>query len=195
MPEKETQIDVGYDTLDAFVDGLLRVEIVPEETKEREPDMVSLQPTPVRVILELIEKANITKDDIFYDVGSGLGQVAILVGLLAEAKVKGIEFEPAYCEYAQRCATGLNLSHVEFINADARDADYSDGTIFFMYTPFRGSMLQHVLERLRSESRKRAIRIGTYGPCTPRVSAQGWLRCIGQPPEHEYELAVFRSIE
>ncbi len=185
--------DIDYDAFDVFVNDLLRIDLVPIETKEREPDMVFLQPTPARIVLDLVEKADITKDDVFYDLGAGLGQVAILVGLLSGARAKGIEFEPAYCDYAQRCAARLNLSHVEFANVDARDADYSDGTIFFMYTPFGGSMLQKVLEKLGSESRKRTIKICTYGPCTLRVSNQAWLRCIGPSPDHEYELAVFRS--
>jgi hypothetical protein len=29
---------------------------------------------------------------------------------------------------------------VEFINVDARQADYSEGTVFFMFTPFRGEI-------------------------------------------------------
>jgi hypothetical protein len=185
--------DIDYDAFDTFVNDLLRIDLAPVETKEREPDMVFLQPTPARIVLELVERIGITTDDIFYDLGSGLGQVAILVGLLSGAKTKGIEFEPAYCDYARRCAEKLNLSRVEFANVDARDADYSDGTIFFMYTPFGGSMLQEVLEGLWSESQKRTIRICTYGPCTPRVSEQTWLRRIDQNPDHEYALAIFRS--
>jgi tRNA/tmRNA/rRNA uracil-C5-methylase (TrmA/RlmC/RlmD family) len=142
--------ETGYDALDMFVNDLLRIDIALKETKQREPDRVFLQPTPARIVLELVEKANIVEDDVFYDLGSGLGQVPILVRLLTGAKTKGVEFEPAYCDYAQQCVKRLNLSHVEFMNRDARDADYSDGTIFFMYTPFMGKLLQEVLEKLES---------------------------------------------
>ena len=197
---ERSQDDIGYDTLDMFVNGLLRIDVALEETKQREPDMVFLQPTPARIVLELIEKANIMKDDVFYDLGSGLGQVPILVRLLTGAKTKGIEFEAACCDYAQQSARRLNLSHVEFVNLDARDADYSDGTIFFMYTPFTGKLLQEVLEKLKGESRKRTIRICTYGPCTPHVSNQSWLRRIDQVDQvdrnadHECELAIFKNV-
>jgi SAM-dependent methyltransferase len=156
--------------------------------------MVYYQPTPARIILELVEKANLTGKDVFYDLGSGLGQVPILVNLLSEAQAKGIEFEPAYCDYARACAAELNLSRVEFINVDARKADYSDGTVFFMYTPFEGSLLQEVLEKLRGESRKRMIKLFTYGPCTPQVSQQSWLECVDQNGNHIYKLGVFRSL-
>ena len=67
--------------------------------------MVFYQPTPGRIIFELVERAALQKHDTFYDLGSGLGQVVILVSLLSGARAKGIEFDPAYCEYARRCAT------------------------------------------------------------------------------------------
>jgi hypothetical protein len=39
----------------------------------------------------------ITQADVFFDLGSGLGQVPILVNLLSGAAAKGMEFEPVYC--------------------------------------------------------------------------------------------------
>jgi hypothetical protein len=188
------QEEIGYDSLDEFINGLLRVQAVPIETKAREPEMVSYQQTPARIIFELVEKAHLTEEDVFYDLGSGLGQVPILVHLLAGATTKGIEFEPVYCDYARECAADLNLSDVEFINADARTADYSAGTVFFMYTPFWGSMLQEVLAKLRRESHRRRIRLFTYGPCTPHVSRQSWLKCADQNGSYMYKPGVFRSL-
>lgn len=186
--------DLGYDSLDVFVNGLLLINAAPIETKDREPEMVYYQPTPARIILELVEKANLTVEDVFYDLGSGLGQVPILVNLLSGAKAKGVEFEPAYCDYARVRAAGLNLSRVEFINVDARKADYSDGTVFFMYTPFEGSMLLQVLERLREGSRRRMIKLFTYGPCTLKVSRQSWLECLDQNANQIDKLGVFKSL-
>jgi len=188
------QAEIGYDRLDEFINGLLLIGSVPTETKDREPEMVYYQQTPARIILELIEKAHLTGQDVFYDLGSGLGQVPSLVNLLSGAKAKGVEFEPAYCDYARACAAELNLSRVEFINADARTADYSDGTVFFMYTPFEGKILQEVLEKLQRESRTRMIWIFTYGPCTSTVSQQSWLKCVDPNGEHLYKLGVFRSL-
>jgi histone methylation protein DOT1 len=187
------QDEIGYDSLDVFINGLLLIQPVPIETKAREPEMVFYQPTPARIIFELIEKARLTQEDVFYDLGSGLGHVPILVNLLSGATAKGIEFEPAYCDYARVCAADLNLSYVEFINLDARIADYSEGTVFFMYTPFEGRVLQEVLEKLCGESRRRRIRLFTYGPCTPQVFRQSWLKCLDQNGDQLYKLGVFRS--
>jgi hypothetical protein len=187
--------DEGYDSLDALVNGLLLTEVAPEGVRQREPEMVFYQPTPARIVLEMVEKADFRQDDVFYDIGSGLGHVSILVHLLSGVRAKGVEVEPAYCHYARRCARGLNLSQVEFINVDAREADYSDGTIFFLYTPFEGRMLERVLEKLEDESRKRRIRLYTYGPCTLQVTRQRWLERLDQNGNQVDRLAIFRTPE
>src|SRR5580692_11631832 len=111
----------------------------------------------------------------------------MLVNRLTGITTKGVEFEPAFCAYARDCAAELNLSNVTFINADARKADYSEGTIFFMYTPFTGEILQEVLALLREQSLLRKIRIITYGPCTAEVAGQNWLESITPKVDNIYK--------
>lgn len=166
---------IGYDNLDVFLNGLLNNQYPPVETKPREPEMVYYQKTPARIIFKLIEKADFKPHDVFFDLGSGLGQVTILVNLLTSVISKGVEFEPAFCSYAKACAADLNLKHLDFINTDARYADYSLGTVFFMYTPFEGKMLQETLQNLKDEAKKRKIKIFTFGACTHEVAKQNWL--------------------
>jgi hypothetical protein len=173
--------EIGYDSIDAFVNGILLIGVAPEETRARRPEMVPYQPTPARVILELAEKADLKQDDVFFDVGSGLGQVAILVNLLSGVRTKGVEFEPAYCNYARRCAEELNLPDVEFINADASEMEYSDGTVFYIYTPFVGELLQKLLEKLKGEARKRTIGVYTYGTLYGPGGATGLVK-THRPP-------------
>ena len=191
---KRRQSGGAYDSLDALLSGILLAEAAPGEATERESEMVFYQPTPARIIFELVERAAFQQHDTFYDLGSGLGQVVILVSLLSGVSAKGIEFDPAYCEYARRCAQDLNLSGVDFVNVDAREAKYADGTAFFLYTPFEGRMLQQVLERLKAEAQERTICVYTYGPCTQEVSRQDWLKSVDQNGYHINRLAVFRSV-
>jgi len=183
----------GYDHLDEFINGLLPSQIMPEQTKDLEPEMVFYQKTPARIVFELVEKGDIKDGDVFFDLGSGLGQAAILVNLLTGIKTIGVEFEPNFCQYAQDCVAGLNLSNITFVNADARTADYSEGTVFFMYTPFNGQILQVVLDSLRHESTRRNIRIISYGPCTMQTGLEPWLKRVGQENDNVYKLAVFSS--
>jgi hypothetical protein len=184
---------LGYDELDALVNGLLQHGSEPGEPEAMEPDMVGYQPTPARIVLKLIEELQPATDEVFYDLGSGLGHVPILVNLLTDLKTRGVEREAAYVRYANDCLTKLGLSEVEFIRADARHVDLSDGTIFYLYTPFRGEMLRQVLRKLEAQAERRPTRVCTYGPCTSEVSRQPWLRSIHQSGQEEGRLGIFAS--
>lgn len=184
---------LGYDELDMLVTGLLEVAFVPAEPEERDADMIYYQPTPARIILKLIEKLHPTSDDLFYDLGSGLGHVPILVNLLTDIKTKGVELEGAYFRYSNKCLKKLGLPNVGFIHADARHVDYDDGTIFYMYTPFQGETLRQVLRKLQAQSERRPIKICTYGPCTLQVGKQNWLQAIYQTGKQEGSLGIFAS--
>lgn len=185
---------IGYDHLDVFVSRLLSAQPLPEATLAGVPDMVFYQKTPARIVFEMAGSAGFTRDDVFFDIGSGLGQVVILIHLISGVTARGVEYEPAYCDYARACAARLNLSGVGFIHAYAGEADYATGTVFFLYTPFEGRMLQDMLDILRYIARDRAIRVFTYGPCSPHVARQDWLRCIRGSGEDFYTLYQFASI-
>lgn len=182
---------VGYDDLDVFINGLFGIDTEPVETRRLQPGMIGYQATPIRFIFDLVERIALGPDDVFYDLGSGLGRVALLVGLLTPADIRGIEYDPGYCDYARQRAQHLPVSRVQFINADARVADVADGTVFFMYTPFRGNLLHDVLDRLKREAHRRPMTIATYGPCTTEVAQMDWLTLLGSEAPDDRDLAVF----
>ena len=185
----------GYDDLDALLRGLLGLDDPPAVGATRDADVIGLEFTPARVVLALVDHLALGRDDVLFDLGSGLGQVVILVHLLTGARARGVELEPAYCRFARERADELGLADVTFLNADTRHADLSDGTVFFMSTPFRGQLLDLVLARLREASQGRRIRLCTYGPCMPRVAQEPWLRAVvgGDAAfrREAYRLAVF----
>ena len=185
--------DTDEDYLDIFVNGLLGIDHAPEETIYPQPEMIGYVPTPARAIFTLLAHVNLHAQDVFYDLGAGLGRLPLLVGLLTSAQARGIEIEPAYCHFAQQRAQRLNLSQVSFINQDARDADYTDGTLFFMYTPFTGRLLQQVLDKLGDEARTRHITLAAYGPCTLHVERQRWLQPTFRQTFHPNPLVLFSS--
>jgi hypothetical protein len=170
---------LGFDYRDELVSGVLQLP-EPDELGEPDwqlsPEMIFYQPTPVRHILDLIAIAAVAEDDVFVDLGSGLGHVPLLVSMMTGARSVGVEVQPAYFASARRCAQSLRLSRVQFIAQDARDADLSRGTIFYLYSPFKGSILADVLSALRRESMRRSIKICSLGPCTQRVSNERWLK-------------------
>jgi SAM-dependent methyltransferase len=193
-PGRLGQVHRGFDALDALIQGLIRAEQAPAAGERRDIDMIPYEPTPARAILDLIDQVGLTADDVFYDLGAGLGHVTILVHLLTRVAARGVEIEAAYCEHARHCAEELGLSKVRFLNDDARHVDYADGTVFFMYTPFTGKLLEAVLATLARQARHRPITLCTYGACTFEVAEQPWLHLSRPETEHAYTLAVFKSL-
>jgi len=183
----------GYENLDGLISGVFLTQSIPQETLEREYGMVRYQATPTSVILEMVDQVNISKNDIFYDLGSGLGVVIGLVNLLTEVRCVGIEYQPEYCKYASERIEELNLKNITFINADARDVDYVDGTIFFMFNPFGGEIFDTVINKLHTEAKQRKITICSYGPSTPELAKVPWLRIKDISTIDEFALAVFTS--
>jgi len=193
-PGRIGQIHRGYDALDALVQGLMRAELAPAPEQRCDVEMIGYEPTPARAILDLVDQVRPGADNVFYDVGAGLGHVAIMVHLLAGAAVRGVEIETLYCRHAQRCVEELGLTRVCFVNGDARDVDYTDGTVFFMYTPFSGGLLQTVLATLSGVARYHPLTLCTFGACTFEVARQPWLRLRHPAAMHAYALAVFTSM-
>lgn len=193
-PGHAGQIYRGYDALDALLQGLLRAEQMPVVARRQDLDMIPYEPTPVRAVLALVDQMPLPANEVFYDLGAGLGHVAILVNLLTGATARGVEIEAAYCQHAQRCAEELGLTTVHFLNGDARQVDYTDGKVFFLYTPFTGKVLDAVLAALACQARHRPITLCTYGACTFEVAAQPWLQLQCAAAKHAYALAVFTSL-
>jgi hypothetical protein len=120
---------LGFDCRDELVSGVLQFREPGEPNLQRCPEMVPYQPTPVRHILHLMAATALTKDDVFVDLGSGLGHVPLLVSMVTGAGCVGIEVEAAYVASARECAQSFHLNGVRFILQDARAADLSGGTV------------------------------------------------------------------
>lgn len=180
----------GYDALDELVSGVLELG-EPADTCELDREMVFYQPTPARHILDFIQRVPLGARDVVVDLGSGLGHVTLLTALCTPARCVGIELQAGHVAMAERCAQALGLRNAQFIAEDVRDAQLSDGTVFYLYTPFTGAMLSGVLERLGRVAQMHSIRICTLGPCTAAVANQPWLRIDGDCDPQR--IALFHS--
>ncbi len=160
--------------VNAYVQRLFGVHQVPARRTERPAGMVHYVPSPVAVVGELA--ARLSSNDVFYDIGSGLGLVTMLVTFLTGVRTVGVEYEPAYHEHAVAQAQSLGLKGVRFVLSDARTADYGDGTVFYVYDTFRDGILAGMIERLAQEAQKRPIRVFSRGHSTPVFDEVPWLR-------------------
>ena len=181
----------GYDYLDELIVGVLRFEETGAAIVQPTTEMVFYQSTPARHIFDLIHRTALKENDVLIDLGSGLGHVPLLASICTRARSIGVELEPVYVDCARQSAEMLNLKNVTFIQQDARAAKLTDGTVFYMYTPFTGNMLRAVLDSLQREGDRRDIRICTFGPCTATVADEDWLEVVGVPQADR--VSIFRS--
>ncbi len=186
-------VHAGPDQLDVLLDGVLGIIPPIGPRPAMPPEMSPYEPTPARAVLDLVDQVAWDAQDVFYDLGSGLGRVVILVHLLTGLSAKGVEIDSALCEQARQAAQRLNLSRIEFIQHDVREADYSQGTVFFLFTPFKASLLRAVLDMLRQQGQRRRITLCTYGPCTFEVAREPWLHSQTDAGLHNYRIAPFQS--
>lgn len=180
----------GYDWRDELIEGVLQLAPPTKVEAILPADMVAYQPTPACHIFDLLAQARLGADDVLVDLGSGLGHVPLLTAICTGAASLGIEREAAYVACAQAAADALQLSRARFRCTDARAADFADGTLFYLYTPFGGSVLQTVLDALRREAGRRAIRIAAHGPCVAALAAQPWL--AADTPARADRITLFR---
>lgn len=172
---------------DALTQRLFAVDDVPDRETERLPGMVHYLPSPMEAILQIVDL--LRPDDVFYDIGSGLGLVTMLVAWLSEARVKGVELEPAYHRHAVRLAERFGFE-VTYLLGDAREVDYSDGTVFYLYDTFRGRILQEMIGVLQGQAADRPIRVISRGESTPVFEQVDWLEKTGDRPS---KLTLFMS--
>jgi SAM-dependent methyltransferase len=147
---------------DTWIDEVLGLESLVPDMPGLPRGAVPYLPCGVDDVLALLREAPVGPDDAFVDLGSGLGRVVLLARLLTGARASGIELQGHLVEAAREATSALGLDRVSFTHADASVADL-DGTVFFLYAPFNGAMLDQVLGRLEAVARRRPIIVCTVG--------------------------------
>jgi precorrin-6B methylase 2 len=131
----------------------------------------------VRKVLRVVKPG---PQDVFCDIGSGMGRILCVVAREPVRKCVGVELLEPLCQIARRNAISLRgrKAPIQIVCGDATTVDLSEGTIYFMFNPFGGETLRDTLENIRcSLSQKpRAIRIAYYNSKYQSVlEALGWL--------------------
>ena len=142
---------------DAWVEELLDLAHPPlDETplpKDHTPFIVS----GVAEILFAIDRAQLSREDTFVDLGAGTGKVVLLAHLLTGARAHGIELDETLVQEGEAAARGLNLEHVSFDASDARTAALPTARVFYLYSPFSGVVLDEVMARLHRLAQEREL--------------------------------------
>jgi SAM-dependent methyltransferase len=174
---------------DGWVDAVFGIEELPIDGPELPRGGVPYLPSSVNTLLRMIDLARVGPDDVFVDVGSGIGRATVLAHLLTGADAIGIEVQSALARSARELATRLHAERVSVVEGDAAvlTGTVTSGTVFFLYCPFSGDRLERVLDSLESIARARAIRVCSLDlPLPPR----SWL----EPVSVALGLTVYRSV-
>jgi SAM-dependent methyltransferase len=146
---------------DEWLNRLWDIDEIPSDDPELPRGCVPYLPCSVATVLDVVQQAGVTCDDVFVDVGSGAGRAAFLVHLKTGAGCIGLEIQRSLARAAQGRAEWLGLSRLRFLEGDAADLVrfITIGTVFFLYCPFGGDRLRLFLDGLEDVARTRPIRI------------------------------------
>ena len=90
-------------------------------------------PTPDEVVDRMLRMAQVTKDDLVYDLGAGNGKIAIAAAKLG-ARAIGIEYNPEMAKYAQGNVVAAGVADKARIQqGDIFATDFSQATVVTMY--------------------------------------------------------------
>jgi 23S rRNA (uracil1939-C5)-methyltransferase len=148
---------------DDWLDGLLRISRLTTGQNRPPFGQVNLASRAQR-ISDFLSITRPGPCDTVYDLGCGSGKFAITVAASCSARVKGVEYGQTYVESARRNGERFALRNLEFIHADVRDVDLSDGTAFYLYFPFWGEVAHAVARKLGEVARARNITVYASGP-------------------------------
>lgn len=179
------------------------------QTEEREDhvlptchrDDIGYEPTSYLSIVRCMRRIEWSRSDVFFDVGCGAGRVVCMAARRPIRRCVGIEFDAARAARAIDNASRLRRKKapIEIVRADAVDADYSSGTIYFFFNPFGEATLRAVMskvERSRQEDARKIQLVYVNSEHASVLERCSWLRrydCIMLPVHGE--TTFWRSVE
>ncbi len=105
-----------------------------EASSEEDEKDAPYVPTAQSVVNKMVEVADLSPDDVVYDLGSGDGRIPITAAEKYGARAVGIEIDSALVERARANAREAGVADkVTFRQEDFFKADVSDATVVMLY--------------------------------------------------------------
>lgn len=126
-----------------------------ESAQLRKPD-VRFEPTPQRVVHQMLRLAQVGPGDIVYDLGSGDGRIPITAAKDYGARGVGIDIDPRRIAEANANATeAVVTENVMFRNEDVLLVDFREATVvtLFLSSDFNRKLKGRLLSELRPGTR------------------------------------------
>jgi ribosomal protein L11 methylase PrmA len=120
-----------------------------QEAPTRRPDVIYV-PTPQEVVEAMLQVANVTKNDIVYDLGCGDGRIPVTAAKKYGARGIGIDIDPQRIKEANENVQKSGVADkVTIMNADLFTTDISEATVVTLY--LLPSLNQKLMPKLKSE--------------------------------------------
>jgi SAM-dependent methyltransferase len=98
------------------------------------PTLAPYVPTPQDVVDRMLKLANVTKDDVVYDLGSGDGRIVITAARTYGARAVGIDIDRERIRESRANARRAGVERlVQFTEGDILQADVSPATVVTLY--------------------------------------------------------------
>lgn len=89
--------------------------------------------TPLTTIDRIAEKCNISKQDVFYELGCGRGRLCFWFACFVGCKVVGIEYIPDFIIIAEKVQNRYKVKNLSFKCENLFFADLQDATFLYLY--------------------------------------------------------------
>jgi len=125
------------------------------QSQIRAQDTIPFVPSPMPVVLRMLEAAEFKNGDVLYDMGSGDGRIIIQAAKKYGVRGVGVDLNPELVEKARANAIEEGVSHlVEFRAADGLTVDISEATVVTLYMfKWFNNQLRPKLQKLKPGSR------------------------------------------
>lgn len=128
----ESPVQLQLDT--SFTQDLRIAQAVDSATQDKVKPDIHYVPTPQQLVDVMLQMAELKKDDLLYDLGSGDGRLVITAAKDHGARAIGIDIDPERIAEAKNNAAEANVEDkVEFRQADLFRSNFSDATVITLY--------------------------------------------------------------
>jgi SAM-dependent methyltransferase len=165
----------AYRALSRALSGVVIDRILGVDTAQRvelarlgleDPERVNYEAAGWRELRRVLRPAEVSRDDVFLDLGSGKGRMILLASRYRFGRVIGVEIAEPLTAIArrnvERCRLRPRCGEIELVTADVLDYRVPDDvSVVYMFNPFRGAIFDAVVAELIAsvDRRPRPLRV------------------------------------
>lgn len=175
-------IKLSDNVIDILADKLLKVNTRRLETiGNLKNGFHAYEPTPYRVLISIFRSVDINENDVFIDVGCGLGRVLIVALKMGYKNVVGLDIDEKNVDICKNNLIRVTKKNKEgfykVINVSSEDFCIKNNyNTFFFFNPFE---LKHFIKFVRKISKLKNIVLIIFCP------TEGYIKYIESKEEYE----------